>query len=267
MNKRILSLLGSAVAVVAVVGIMSVTKAPHVYASTSVTSGDLIRGTSFSAVYYMGADGFRYVFPNDKTYFTWYSNFDTVKFLSDADLAKIQMGGNVTYKPGSKMIKINSDPKTYAVSAGGTLRHVTSEDIAIAIFGSTWNKQIDDVPDGFFSNYTIGNEITNSTNYSATAEQTQATDINTDKSLKAPQIVTIWNTGYSPVTVSIKAGRTVTFVNGDTIKHTATADDLTWGTGTMEAGGTFTHRFATAGTFTFFDSYDSGNTGTITVTQ
>lgn len=267
MNKRILSLFGSVVAVVAVVGIMSVTKAPHVYASTSVSSGDLIRGTSFSAVYYMGADGFRYVFPNDKTYFTWYTNFDTVKFLSDADLAKIQMGGNVTYKPGSKMIKINSDPKTYAVSAGGTLRHVTTEDIAIALFGSTWNKQIDDVPDGFFSNYTVGNEITNSTNYSATAEKTQATDINTDKSLKAPQIITIWNTGYSPVTVSIKAGRTVTFVNGDIVKHTATADDLSWGTGTMEAGGTFTHRFATAGTFTFFDSYDSSNTGTITVTQ
>src|SRR3989338_2938836 len=68
-----------------------------------INSGDLIRGESFAAVYYMGEDGFRYVFPNDKTYFTWYENFDSVKWLSDTDMGTIQIGGNVTYRPGVKM--------------------------------------------------------------------------------------------------------------------------------------------------------------------
>src|SRR3989339_590980 len=87
-----------------------------------VQSGDLVRGNTFSAVYYVGKDGFRYVFPNDKTFFTWYADFDDVKWISDADLGTLQIGGNVTYKPGARMIKINSDPKVYAVDTGGTLR-------------------------------------------------------------------------------------------------------------------------------------------------
>jgi len=91
-----------------------------------IQPGDLIRGTSFPAVYYYGRDGFRYVFPNDKAYFTWYSDFSSVKWISDADMGKVQIGGNVTYRPGVKMIKINSDPKTYAISRGGKLRWGTA---------------------------------------------------------------------------------------------------------------------------------------------
>ncbi len=265
MNKRAFSFLGSFVAVVAILGTAGLWHTNRVQASTTISSGDLIRGTSFSAVYYMGADGFRYVFPNDKTYFTWYSNFDTVKVLADSDLSKIQMGGNVTYKPGSKMIKINSDPKTYAISAGGILRHVTSESIAISLYGSAWNTKIDDVPDGFFSNYSIGDSITTSGAYSSTTEAAAATGINTDKALTNPTNISVTSNGYSPIDATISVGETVKFTNTDTQKHTATGDNLSWGTGTMEAGGTFTHRFTEAGTYTFFDSYDSGNTGAIYV--
>lgn len=265
MTKRAFSFLGSFIAVIAIAGAFGAWHTNRVQASSTVTSGDLIRGTTFSAVYYMGADGFRYVFPNDKTYFTWYSNFDSVKFLSDSDLSKIQMGGNVTYKPGSKMIKINSDPKTYAISAGGVLRHVGSEALAISLYGSAWNTKIDDVPDGFFSNYSIGSAIASAGDYSVSNETAIALNINTDKSLVVPKNISITSNGYSPIDVTIAVGRTVTFTNTDTEKHTATSDDLSWGTGTMQAGGTFTHRFTEAGTYTFFDSYDSGNTGAIYV--
>lgn len=265
MTKRTLSLFGSAAIVLAIAFAVGSAYTSRVQASTSVSSGDLIRGTSFSAVYYMGADGFRYVFPNDKTFFTWYTDFDDVKFLSDADLAKIQMGGNVTYKPGVKMIKINSDPKTYAVSGGGELRHVGSEAVAVALYGSAWNTKIDDVPDGFFTNYTIGDAIASSSDYSATNATAAASSINNDKQLTAPEVISITGNGYSPIDVTIQAGDTVRFTNNDTEKHTATADDLTWGTGTISAGGTFVHRFLEAGTYTFFDSYDSSNTGAIYV--
>ncbi len=267
MTKRAFSFLGSFIAVIALVGAVGLWHTNRVQASSAVAPGDLIRGTTFSAVYYMGADGFRYVFPNDKTYFTWYSNFDTVKFLSDADLAKIQMGGNATYKPGSKMIKINSDPKTYAISAGGVLRHVSSEAIAISLYGSAWNTKIDDVPDGFFTNYSIGSAVASASDYSATTQSATATSINVDKALTAPEIISITANGYSPIDVTISVGETIQFTNSDTEKHTATSDDLSWGTGTMQAGGTFTHRFTEAGTYTFFDSYDSGNTGAIYVAE
>lgn len=261
MTKRTFSVLSSFIAVVAIVGAATVWQVNKVAASTTVSSGDLIRGTSFSAVYYMGADGFRYVFPNDKTYFTWYSNFDSVKMLTDADLSKIQMGGNVTYKPGVKMIKINTDPKVYTVWENGNLYWVESEASASSLFGSDWNKMIDDIPDGFFSNYTL-------TGAKADASMTQdwsTWTISNDKGLTAPEEIEITSNGYSPIDITISVGETVRFTNADTEKHTATADDLVWGTGTMSAGGTFVHRFDEAGTYTFFDSYDSGNTGAIYV--
>ena len=71
--------------------------------------------TSFPP-YYCGKDASA-CSRNDKTYFTWYSNFNNVKFVTDADLSKIQIK-NVTYAPGVH-IKINTDPKTYAIGRGG----------------------------------------------------------------------------------------------------------------------------------------------------
>ena len=97
---------------IAFVGVMVAHEAQALTDIDDVGSDSLIRGETFSAVYYMGADGFRYVFPNSNTYFTWYDDFDAVKMISDSDLATIQIGGNVTYRPGSSMIKIQSDPKT-----------------------------------------------------------------------------------------------------------------------------------------------------------
>lgn len=126
--------------------------------TTNCTSGSLIKG-SMAAVYYCGADGKRYVFVNDKAYFSWYANFSGVQKISDATLATIMIGGNITYRPGVKMIKIVSDPKVYAVARGGVLRWIGSEAIANRLYGSNWNKMIDDVADSFFVNYSVGTPI------------------------------------------------------------------------------------------------------------
>lgn len=250
---------------------------------TSVYPGDLIRGTTFSAVYYVGEDGFRYVFPNEKTYKTWYSDangnadFSTVKTLSDARLAAMQMGGNVTYQPGSKMIKINSDPKTYQVSPGGVLRWVTSEDVAVAVYGVTWNTQIDDVPDGFFTNYSIGSAIESIDDLDEAVcfdeGEPCSYTISDDKELTTYSMVMIDDMAYRDVTegagtvTTIHAGETVMFLNGDDVSHTATADDNSWGTGTMQAMGYFVRRFDTPGTYTYFCSYHPEMTGTVIVEE
>lgn len=42
---------------------------------------DLVKCPDFPAVYYVGDDGARYVFPNENIYFSWYPDFsDTVNF-------------------------------------------------------------------------------------------------------------------------------------------------------------------------------------------
>jgi plastocyanin len=241
---------------------------PQANALTSldnVEAGDLIRGESQSAVYYMGLDGYRYVFPNSKTYFTWYDDFAGVKTISDGDLAAVQIGGNVTYKPGVRMIKIVSDPKTYAVDEGGVLRHVATEAVAIALYGSNWNQQIDDVPDGFFPNYEIGDAITDTRDYYPSEVESQTSSINDDKDLVAPEDISITDSGFSPVDVNIEVGQTVRFTNNGSTDHNATGDDLRWSTRTLKPGTSRIVRFTEAGTYTFFDGLNTSSTGAIYV--
>jgi len=126
---------------------------------TACVSGSLIKSASLSAVYYCGKDGKRYVFVNDKAYFSWYPDFSTVQIVSNDTLASITIGGNITYRPGSRMIKIQSDPKVYAIARGGTLRWVATEAIAARLYGANWNQKIDDVSDAFFVNYVLGSSI------------------------------------------------------------------------------------------------------------
>lgn len=264
MKKFVVSITTFAL-VFALVG--SVSPASAAVPVSSLNSGDLIRGESLSALYYLGEDGFRYVFPNDKTYFTWYENFDGVKTISDADLTTIQLGGNVTYKPGVKMIKITSDPKTYAVDEGGVLRWVTSEAVAISLYGENWNQMIDDVPDGFFPNYDIsGASIDQVGEYNAEEVRMEVDDINDNKDLKDPIIVRIEDDGYSPSEVEFEAGRAVRFMNAGDDLHAATANDLSWGSGTIQPGGHFSRYFKEAGTYNFFDNYNPETiTGTLDV--
>ncbi len=256
----------SVAALLCVIGVSVLALAvPKTQALIALESGDLIRGESFSAVYYLGADGFRYVFPNDKAYFTWYTDFDDVLVISDAQLSDIQIGGNVTYKPGVKMVKINTDPKTYAVDAGGTLRHVATEAVAVALYGTAWNTQIDDIADGFFPNYTIGEQVLSLSDFTPSLVTADIIDISTDKNLVESVDFIITDDGYESIDITIDVGQGVRFINEGTQNHSATADDLSWGTGTLMTSDTFIRKFEEPGTYTFFDSYDSSNTGAIYV--
>ncbi len=142
--------------------------APQAKAAT-LTGGDLIKASQ-PAVYYYGADGKRYVFPNEKTYKTWYSDFSTVKTITDAELAAISIGGNATYKAGVKMVKITTDPKVYAVAKNGVLRWIKTEAAAIVLYGTDWNKNVEDIPDAFFTNYTVGADINSAIDFDKAAE-------------------------------------------------------------------------------------------------
>lgn len=124
-----------------------------------------------SAVYYIGADGRRHAFPNDRVFFTWYGNFDSVRVVSATDLASIPLGANATYRPGIKMVKFATDPKVYVVSNNRTLRWVNSEAAANALYGSNWNRQIDDVSDTFYLDYNFGTDVNAASDYNRTGLQ------------------------------------------------------------------------------------------------
>ena len=117
------------------------------------------------AVYFYATDGKRHAFPNDKVYFSWFTDFSTVKEVSASFLASLSLGKNVTYRPGVKMVKFQTSPQVYAVAKGGILRAIASESIAAGLYGSDWNKKIDDISDVFYGDYKFGEPIVLSTDY------------------------------------------------------------------------------------------------------
>lgn len=164
-------------------GTLGLAAATH---AATLSPGDLIKGPTTAAVYYYDSHGKRLVFPTEKTYFTWYAGFTGVKTLTETELAAITLGGNVTYRPGVKLVKVTTDPKVYAVAKGGVLRHVTTEALAASLYGADWNMKIDDIPDAFFTNYTVGSPIQNTGDYSPSAETSAATTIDADRTPTTP---------------------------------------------------------------------------------
>jgi hypothetical protein len=142
---------------------MSVVVAPQ--AGATASAGDLIKMSGLSSVYYLAADGKRYVFPNESTYFSWYSDFSGVVTIPQSELESYPLGANVTVRPGTKLVKITTNPKVYAVISGGTLLGIPDEATASTLFGSMWNKRIIDVSDAFFTNYKISSNVVSATAY------------------------------------------------------------------------------------------------------
>jgi inhibitor of cysteine peptidase len=164
--------------------------------AATLTPGTLIKASG-PAVYYYSSQGTRLVFPNAKTYFTWYTDFSNVVTITDSELAAIQIGGNVTYRPGIKMIKVTTDPKVYAVDAQGTLRWVTSEAIASSLYGANWSKQVDDVPDAFFSDYQTGTSITSASSFDPSTVTSQNTSPEGTNGTPTPPTTTTEETSES----------------------------------------------------------------------
>lgn len=150
-----------------IAAVLAWTGAAYLFALTpqaqAASAGSLIKMSGNPAVYYLGSNMKRYVFPNQKAYNTWYADFSKVVTVSQSELESYPIGGNVTYRAGTRLGKITTDPKVYAVEPMGVLRWITSEQIAMDLFGSNWNQRVDDIPDPFFVNYTVGSDLNSST--------------------------------------------------------------------------------------------------------
>ena len=83
--------------------------------------------------------------------------------------------------------------------------------------------------------------------------------------------VSVSDSGFAPATLNINVGDTVVWVNDDEFFSHSTTSDLDifdpnyWDGLLVEFESTFPQTFNNVGTFTYYDEFDLGNTGTINV--
>ena len=80
-----------------------------------------------------------------------------------------------------------------------------------------------------------------------------------------PSVVHISSFAFHPADLTVQTGETVTFVNDDSVPHTATANDRSFDSGNLDQNAKWSHRFDTAGTFRYICTYHPMMKGTITV--
>ena len=75
--------------------------------------------------------------------------------------------------------------------------------------------------------------------------------------------VAVADNSFSPATVELAVGDTVTFENEGQVPHTVTGDDFD--SGSMDPGETFTFTGSEAGSFSYVCTFHPGMQGTISV--
>ena len=125
-----------------------------------VTAGDYIKSPYFSTVYYIAEDLTRRPFMDSQTFFTYSDTFDEVSTVTDATLATLDLGSVMLPNSGVVLVKIQSDPKTYAIDEGNNLRWITTEAVANALYGANWNQYIIDIAPTFFTKFGTGADVT-----------------------------------------------------------------------------------------------------------
>ena len=102
--------------------------------------------------------------------------------------------------------------------------------------------------------------------YGAPAKAAATTQAKAPAAAKtAGTTVEVTNMTFSPQTIDVKVGDTITFVNKDEIAHTATASDGSVDSKTMEPGASFTFKPTKAGTIAYVCNFHPSMTGTINV--
>jgi len=77
--------------------------------------------------------------------------------------------------------------------------------------------------------------------------------------------VFIQNMAFDPGTITITVNSTITWTNKDAITHTVTSDNGSFDSGNIAGGGSFSHTFSTAGTYSYHCSIHPYMTGVVKV--
>lgn len=224
-----------------------------------IQPGDLMRSESSTAVYYLGEDEMRYVFPDDATYFSWYTDFDDVQWVSNETLNLYPLGGIVMHQPGSSLLSIASNNTYYAIEHGGILRPLASADIAAELYGMEYKEFVTELPETFFGHYTLGSVVEFAGQYNKTAAMNESATISHDLGLQAPLQLSIEEEGFSQPTVEIEPNTAIKWTNNLDEAASVTEWDRIWGSGTLQPGESYIRYFIELGTWHYYSQYQDRN--------
>lgn len=139
-----------------------------------IPEGSIVKGQS-ETLYYLGQDGKMHPFLDLATYHSWYKDFSSVVYVSNAKIQEYNIGSPVCLRAGTWLIKFSHLPRVYAVEPGCRLRPIRSETEAFVFYGANWQKRIVELSDIHRNFYTIADI----TEYKKSEDQDQD-DVNTD---------------------------------------------------------------------------------------
>ncbi|HLO60147.1 MAG TPA: cupredoxin family copper-binding protein [Bacteroidales bacterium] len=79
--------------------------------------------------------------------------------------------------------------------------------------------------------------------------------------------VKIQGFAFSPATISVKAGTTITWTNYDNVAHTVTSDDGLFDSGSISMNDSFSQKFDSTGTFAYHCTPHPQMTASVVVTE
>lgn len=119
----------------------------------------LVKTVSATTVYLVYNNQAKYSFSTEAIFRSWFPDFKKVEIVTDGFLATLRTGSPLKMRAGTYLVKKSSDPKVYALEPDGNLRWISSEQIAVQLYGSDWNKRVIDVPESFLNNFVLGKQI------------------------------------------------------------------------------------------------------------
>jgi plastocyanin len=85
------------------------------------------------------------------------------------------------------------------------------------------------------------------------------------KDTAGPNAVFIQDDSFSPSSITVSKGTTITWTNKGSNTHTVTSNDALFDSGDLTGGDTFTHNFDSIGTFPYHCVHHSGMSGSVKV--
>ena len=78
-------------------------------------------------------------------------------------------------------------------------------------------------------------------------------------------VVTMKNAAFSPASLTIAAGSTVTWTNDDNVIHTVRATDGSFDSGDIAVGASYSKTFSATGTINYNDMHNTSMTGVLII--
>jgi len=121
--------------------------------------GDLIKSASSNSVFVVTSEGKRNIFPSEAVFYSYLTGFDNIKAVSDNIISQLSIGRNITMRPGTNLIKLQTNPAVYAVEPGGVIRMIEDEAMATSFYGTNWAQKVVDVSDAYWPDYIEGDPL------------------------------------------------------------------------------------------------------------